>query len=584
MDARIAYPFFTALLTSLWLTPLSARLSNRLGAVDRPDQRKVHGRVVPRMGGLAIVAGVALAAAVFLPSTRPVLALLLGLAVAAAVGFVDDLRGLSPAAKFAGQTVAAAAFVLVGGYEIRTLGDLLGSGPLPTGGFAPFFTVLCMVGMMNALNLSDGLDGLAGGICATACVFLGMFAYASGDRLALTVLAALFGGVLGFLRYNSYPATLFMGDTGSLILGYVLSAVGVLMAGEGTGTVSPVSVGIVLALPAFDTLLVMARRIAHGRHPFWPDRSHLHHRLMDLGLPHEAVVPILYLCTAAFGLLAWTSRDWPDMLRYASTFGLGLLVYGTVVAAQHARRRWSRDARRSAAGSPHGKGFHSLAAWVGRSTPSVLRVLFAGLLLPVAFVGPVTRTAGIAALAVALLLGVLFPWRSRTSSSSICYGLTYAALACFLAALHFARPVPDWLDAYFVSLSGITLVWVFLKAKFKGRHKVFFASGFEILVFGTTWFIPVVLVPALGLPESTRSLFFLVCIEATVFQMAFKILIRKRPSRNLLVAGGLLAVLLFLGVRSFLGGGGESVPSAGERLSVTIFKISSIISASDTKL
>jgi len=156
---------------------------------------------------------------------------------------------------------------------------------------------------MNALNLADGLDGLAGGISAIAAIFLGLFAYLSVDWVALWILLALVGSLFGFLRYNTHPAKLFMGDTGSLLLGYTLSAAAVMLVrNDPVGIhLAPVTVAAVLALPITDTLLVMSRRLRHGQNPFSPDRTHLHHQLLELGFPHAVVVRILYLSAGAFG-------------------------------------------------------------------------------------------------------------------------------------------------------------------------------------------------------------------------------------------------------------------------------------------
>ncbi len=193
--------FFTALFLSLWLTPFTVRLSRRLGAVDRPgDERKVHSRVVSRLGGLAMVAAVGVSLLLFFPVDRRLAAFLLGALVVSAAGFVDDLRILRPSVKFAFQAAAAGIFVWVSGASLSSLGDFLGIGEVTTGALAPAVTVFCMVGVMNALNLSDGLDGLAGGLSAIACVFLGFFAYLGGDRVSAAILVALLGSVLGFLR------------------------------------------------------------------------------------------------------------------------------------------------------------------------------------------------------------------------------------------------------------------------------------------------------------------------------------------------------------------------------------------------
>ncbi|MBP2690180.1 MAG: UDP-GlcNAc:undecaprenyl-phosphate GlcNAc-phosphate transferase [Deltaproteobacteria bacterium] len=300
--------FFTSLFLSLFLTPVASRFALRIGAVDLPDGRKIHGEAIPRLGGLAIFSAVIvtlLGSGVPLKGTAPYLC---GFLLVAATGFVDDVSRLKPAAKFAGQVLAAGFFVWASGESLRDLGDLAGTGTVRTGWFAPFFTVFCMVGIMNALNLSDGLDGLAGGISVIACVTLGIFAFILRDWTSLTILLALSGGVVGFLRYNSYPATLFMGDTGSLTLGFCLSAVAVRLS-QRTGTeVSPVTIVTVLALPAFDTLVVMLSRLLRWQNPFLPDKTHLHHRLMELGLSHTAVVSTLYATMAGFGYLAWAVR------------------------------------------------------------------------------------------------------------------------------------------------------------------------------------------------------------------------------------------------------------------------------------
>ncbi len=548
--------FFTALFLSLWLTPFTIRLSRRLGAVDRPDDgRKVHARVVSRLGGLAMVAALAASLLLFFPVDRRLFAFLLGALIVSAAGFADDLRPLRPSVKFALQAVASGVFVLASGASLSNLGDFLGIGDVAPGPAALAVTVFCMVGVMNALNLSDGLDGLAGGLSVVACVFLGFFAYLDGDRLSAAILLGLLGAVFGFLRYNSYPASLFMGDTGSLLLGYTLGAVSVLMVqpGEAGFRLAPVTVGTVMALPVVDTLLVMLRRIRHGVNPFVPDKSHLHHRLLDIGLPHEAVVPLLYMSMAAFGILAWITRTWSEGRAFAAVLVLAAGIYGAVGAAQRLAA-WRSAPQKEKKPFRRSRLHQSVAAWLGRTTPVCIWIIVAGLVIPIALTGPVTRPVGIAAVGSAGFIAALFPWRSRGARSGICYGVTYAACAALLASLHLAPGAPWWLPGYLAGLSAVTLGWVLLKMKFRGHKKVVLASAFETLLIGASLFVPLVIVPALGFGPGLRNALLVACAEAFCFHMAFKILIRRQPGRNLVFAGAFVAALLVIGANGLLSG------------------------------
>ncbi len=548
--------FFTALFLSLWLTPVTVRVSRRIGAVDRPDdERKVHFRVVSRLGGLAMVFALVASLLLFFPIDRRLAAFLLGASIVAAAGLLDDVYCIRPYLKFAFEIAAAGAFILVSGASLSSLGDFLGTGEVTTGALAPIVTVFCMVGVMNALNLSDGLDGLAGGLSAVACVFLGFFAWLDGDVLAAAVLLGLFGALIGFLRYNSYPAALFMGDTGSLLLGYTLGATAVLMVqpDQTAFRLTPVTVGTVMALPIIDTLLVMLRRVRHRVNPFVPDKTHLHHRLLDIGLPHETVVPILYMSMGAFGVLAWVTRSWKEAPAFAAVLVLGGVIYGAVWLTQRLKTRRGtlpekeRIYRRS-------RLHQAIAAWLGRTTPVFIWTIVAGLLIPAAAAGPVTRPVGIAAIVAAGFIAAVFPWRSRRSRSSICYGVTYAACAALLASLHLASGAPWWLPGYLAVLSVVTLGWVVLKMKFRGHKKVVLASSFETLFIGLSLFVPLVIVPALGLGAGVRNLLLVACAEALCFHMAFKILNRRQPGRNLVFAGAFLAALLLIGANGLLSG------------------------------
>jgi UDP-GlcNAc:undecaprenyl-phosphate GlcNAc-1-phosphate transferase len=223
----------------------------------------------------------------------------------------------------------------LGGGALVNLGDFLGRGEITLDLLAVPFTIFCMVGGMNAFNLSDGLDGLAAGMAAIAAVFFAYFSWHAGAADLLLVCVALLGALIGFLRYNSYPAKLFMGDCGSLTLGYVLTALLVSGSQREGQHIPLVAWAMVLALPLLDTLLVMARRMRYGHSPFLPDRTHLHHRLMTLGLSHPAVVAVMYVAMALFGTQALALQDHTDGFKFAALCLTGMMLFGCVTVLQH---------------------------------------------------------------------------------------------------------------------------------------------------------------------------------------------------------------------------------------------------------
>ena len=353
LAGQIIILFFAALFLALFITPLSSRLALKLGAVDHPDHRKSHSEPTPRLGGLGIAAALMLLLLLSTEADQRIMAFIAGGLIAASTGFVDDVIGMRPRYKFLGQILAVTVFLLLGGPSLSSFGDLLGFGPIDLGPFGILLTFVCLVGMMNAINLIDGLDGLAGGLCLIACVFFSVFAFQHQDWLCLTIVVVLAGALLGFLCFNSFPARLFMGDTGSLLLGYVLAAVAVLLV-EGRGepaSIAPVSMALIVALPAVDMFQVMARRIWHGESPFSPDKTHLHHRLVEMGAPKSAVVLVLCLLMAGFGLMAWLMQGIPQYMQFGAGVISSLLLFAVVFYGRQLGIRWPAKAKTAEAES-----------------------------------------------------------------------------------------------------------------------------------------------------------------------------------------------------------------------------------------
>ncbi len=298
-----------SLLLALALTPLAGWLARRIGALDHPlTARKGHRVPVPRIGGLAIAVafvGGLVAAGVAGgpdPGDARIQAVLAAGAVIVLVGALDDLRGLSPRVKLVGQ-VAAALVAWAGGLRVEAIANPLGA-PLALGALSLPFTVLFLVGAMNAMNLIDGLDGLASGVAATAAAAAAVVALRNGDPVLASAGASVVGACLGFLRHNLRPASIFMGDSGSLFLGLVLAASSIASPGsyaEGTDLLPPL---VALGVPVIDTGMAMLRRAARGTPISWGDREHLHHRLLARGLSPRRVTAALVGVSALHAVFA----------------------------------------------------------------------------------------------------------------------------------------------------------------------------------------------------------------------------------------------------------------------------------------
>ncbi len=324
--------FFISLIVSSILTPWIRRLAPKLGAVDLPSGRRVNKRIIPRLGGIAIAVGflsplIGLLffdnkiADLFREDLLKVLGLCVGAVIICALGALDDWRGVRARHKLYVQ-IGVASFAYWCGFQIDAV-HLPFLGDLEMGIFAFPFTLFWIVGIINALNLIDGLDGLAGGLAFSACVVNIVVGLVSGNLLATLLAIALAGALLGFLVFNFNPASIFMGDSGSMFLGYVLG-VSALFGFKGTTAIGLLVPILALGVPILDTLTAIARRVISRRPIFASDRHHFHHRLLELGLTHRRAVLSLYAISALLtgaSILVYVGKDWV----------VGLTLLGTVV-------------------------------------------------------------------------------------------------------------------------------------------------------------------------------------------------------------------------------------------------------------
>ncbi len=303
------YAFLTAMVTAAALTPLVAKMATRLGAVNQPRDRGLSDEPTPLLGGTAIFAGVLLAGAIWLPGGEETRAILGGAAVITAIGAIDDIFDIAPHWKLAGQFAAALIPVLAGVRVDNVTLPFLGA--IDLGDLGGALTLLGIVAVMNVVNFSDGIDGLAAGVCMISAATFSVIAFDLG-RDAAGVLAALTAGAaLGFLFYNFHPASVFMGDAGSNLLGYLLAATTVQGALKTNAVIALILPLVILAVPFLDTGFVVAKRIKYGRPVYEADAWHFHHRLTNIGFSQRRTVIYLYCWTLIMAGLALALRFIP---------------------------------------------------------------------------------------------------------------------------------------------------------------------------------------------------------------------------------------------------------------------------------
>ncbi|MFA5928664.1 MAG: MraY family glycosyltransferase [Candidatus Margulisiibacteriota bacterium] len=298
--------FLVALLVTLALTPVIQRFAFLIGAVDTPNKRKVHSIPIPRIGGIAMYIAFMIALVVHGEINRTIQGVILGSLVLFVIGLVDDInkKGMYAPLKLIGQIFAAWLVVHVYGVRVESFSNPFGSGILNLGFIGEPLSIIWIVGITNTINLIDGLDGLAAGVGSISAFTLFLVALMLGRVEAAILLITLFGVTLGFLRYNFSPASIFMGDTGSTFIGYLLavaSIIGVLKSSASLALGVPI---LALGIPIFDTASAIIRRLKRGQHIFHPDGEHLHHRLLLSGFSQKQAVLLIYYASILLSIAA----------------------------------------------------------------------------------------------------------------------------------------------------------------------------------------------------------------------------------------------------------------------------------------
>lgn len=307
MMATILLALVVALVVSFLSTPIVKSFACKLGAIDVPkDARRMHKVPIPRMGGLAIFLGFIISMLLFCPLDDQIKGILLGAVIIVVMGIIDDITPLRASLKFVVQ-ILAALIPIYYGVQITCISNpnLLSDQPYWNFGWLSIpITVIWIVGLTNAVNLIDGLDGLAIGVSSIGALTMLVIAILVSEPQVAIIMAALVGACIGFMPYNMNPAKIFMGDTGSTFLGYILACITIQGLFKFYAVISFVVPFLILGLPIFDTAFAIIRRLSHGQNPMTPDRSHVHHRLIDMGLNQKQAVAVLYVISAIMGLSA----------------------------------------------------------------------------------------------------------------------------------------------------------------------------------------------------------------------------------------------------------------------------------------
>lgn len=444
----------TALAVSMAIIPAMMRVAPVLGMVDRPDARKVHAAAVPRVGGIGIVAG-ALASALLWVNPEPWMgAYIAGSLVLLAFGAADDSRELGHYPKFIGQIAAALLVVEWGDLWVVQLPFV--AEPLSPAIGKPF-TVVALVGVINAINHSDGLDGLAGGETLLSLSCMAYLAHLTGGTMVVALAAAVGGGVFGFLRFNTHPAQVFMGDAGSQFLGFSLGVLAIVLTQKVNPGFSMALPALIIGLPIVDILAVLAQRIYGRMNWFKATRNHIHHRLLGIGFTHSQSVVAIYTAQLTLVLFACVLRYESDALVAGLYLAVCTLVFALIVWAE--RTGWSLSATRREKAEDPGKRM------TGRLATLPLQIVRAAVPLYVCGAGflieRVPPELASSAIAVAVIAAASLCLKRGPMRSFLLRLALYSGIACEVYLLYgmrvFAEGVASWLEIAYFGVLGLAV-------------------------------------------------------------------------------------------------------------------------------
>ncbi|NGZ96166.1 MAG: hypothetical protein CV089_08575 [Nitrospira sp. WS110] len=542
MTSAVFFAFITSLFLCMALIPPLQLNAGRWRFMDQPGERKVHANPIPRIGGIAFGSAALLSVFFWVPQDPVVAPVLLSALVILGFGIWDDRAGLNYKIKLVGQLIAVFVVAVIGGIRLDQL-PFLYEQDAPLWLSLPV-TVLFLVGAANAVNLSDGLDGLAGGLAFLSFAGIAYLSYLSDDVTVLVLASGFLGGLLGFLRYNTYPARIFMGDAGSQLLGFFMGVLVILLSDPSRDPFTPTVGLLVLGLPFLDTIAVMGHRLAKGRSPFIGDRNHVHHKLLALGFSHYEAVIVIYAIQAVMVGLAYLLRWQSDVMilsMYVS-FAAGMFALffaterGGTLLSSSAEGRVLVDTKLARAG-----------LWLSDMAPRFLAVVVPLFLVVNVFLpGRVPIDVGYAAISlfVVVLLGL---WLLPRHRSHFVRGGLYVGSA-FLMYMGEQSGLPDIRPIYVTqnSVLAIIAILVLLSMRFS-RGNRFQTTPLDYLMVFFALIVP--LLPEMRADMPTLSV---LAGKLIILYFAFELLLHTFVDRVQQLGAVSLWVLFGLGVRAWL--------------------------------
>lgn len=542
MTSAVFFSFITSLFICMALIPPLQLNAGRWSFMDLPGERKVHANPIPRVGGIAFGFAALLSIFFWVPQDPIIPPVLVSAAIILGFGIWDDRANLNYRTKLIGQLLAVFVVVVIGHIRFEQI-PFFYEEEAPLWLTVPL-TVVFLVGASNAVNLSDGLDGLAGGLAFLSFAGIAYLTYLSHDITLLVLAAGFLGGLLGFLRYNTYPARIFMGDAGSQLLGFSMGVL-VLVLSDPSRTPFPVSVGLlVLGLPFLDTIAVMAQRIAKGRSPFIGDRNHVHHKLLALGLSHYEAVIVIYGIQAVMVGLAYLLRWQSDALIFTMYGAFATAMFALFVATE--RRRVPLSVSSSGRVLSDTK-LARVGLWLSDMAPRFLAVvvplfLVANVFLP----GRVPMDVGYAALSLfaVVLVGLwLFPeYRSHFVRGGLYVG------SAFLMYMGEQSGMSDIWPIYVThnTLLALIALLVLLSMRFS-RGNRFQTTPLDYLMVFFALIVP--LLPEMRADMPTLSI---LAAKLIVLYFSFELLLHTFAERMRQFGLVSLWILLGLGIKAWL--------------------------------
>lgn len=535
---QLLYSFTIAMLLTAVLMPLAIRFAPALGLMDQPDaNRKMHKSIIPRCGGVAMALGIAAPLLWYLPPTPPLPHLFIACVVIVIFGTLDDRHNLNYRWKFFGQ-ILAVIIVMHSGILIHRLPLLeFENAPLWASYFLTFFFIL---GVTNAVNLSDGLDGLAAGTTLLALAILFALTQLSGNSSAAFIALTVIGGILGFLRYNTFPARVFMGDAGSQLLGFITACLSLLITQAETCAVSPVLPLLILGLPVLDTIMVMTIRLLQGRSPFSPDRNHLHHQIMALGFYHNEAVAIIYVLQIALLALAFALRFAQDILLLGVYLTFSISLVSLLLVARHYGWRARLENARQEFIERRNFLLRKLE-WFYRHAGHVVQAIVALLLIfPAAYPRP--EGLGVRPLTVilfAILLAVLLAYR-RFPAWSTRLGIYSAGVLSvyLLSANPLLREFGQWINGAFTVLAIILGLAIRMT-----RREQFRLDTQDLLIL-----VMIMVVPLLPFESINRYAIGEFSLRLAVVMYSCEFIIGKSVGKSLLFVNGAAMLSMLLAI------------------------------------